>query len=85
MHCWNCGNIPKRNRKQFLEYLNHKDERIRAYACQIETAGAWAVAERRLDRDLEEQMSELIVKEYLVFADIDHSPALDSYNDEIPF
>ena len=81
---WN-GHIPRRNREQFRNYLNHKDERIRAYACQIETAGAWAVAERRLDRDLEEFLSELAAEEGIAALDIDLSPALDSYDDEIPF
>src|SRR5208283_1175023 len=81
---WN-GHIPRRNRAQFRKYLDHKDERIRAYACQIETACAWAVAERRLDRDLEELLSELATEEDLVLLDIDPSPALDSYDDEIPF
>ena len=64
------GHIPKRNREQFLKYLNHKDERIRAYAYRIETVHARAVAERRLDRDLEEVMSKLVVEEEdLVLAD----------------
>ena len=79
------GHIPRRNREQFRKYLNHKDERIRAHACQIEIAGAWAVAERRLDRDLEELLSELAAEECLVLLDIDPSPTLDSYDDEIPF
>ena len=36
---WN-GHIPRRNREQFRKYLNHKDERIRAYARQIEATDA---------------------------------------------
>ena len=81
---WN-GHISRRNREQFRKYLNHKDERIRAYACQIETAGAWAVAERRLDRDLEDFLSELAAEEGIVALDIAPSPTLDSYDDEIAF
>ena len=81
---WN-GHIPRRNREQFRKYLNHKDERIRAYACRIVSAEAWAVAERRLDRDLEEFLSELAAEEGIVALDIDPVPTLDSYDDEIPF
>jgi hypothetical protein len=46
---WN-GRIPRRNREYFCKYLNHKDERIRAYACQIETADAWALKGNALYR-----------------------------------
>lgn len=81
---WN-GYIPRRNREQFRKYLNHEDERIRAYAYRIETAGAWAAAERRLDRDLEEFLSELAAEEGIATLDIDPSPTLDFYDDEIPF
>jgi hypothetical protein len=78
---WN-GRIPRRNREQFRKYLHHKDERVRAYACRIETAGAWAVAERRLDRDVEDLLSELATEEGIVPLDVDPSPALDnSYDD----
>ena len=80
---WN-GHIPRRNREQFRKYLNHKDERIRAYACRIETAEAWAVAERRLDQDLEEFLSELAAEEDIVALDIDPVATLDSYDDELP-
>ncbi len=79
------GHIRRRNREQFHKYLNHEDERIRAYARQIEAAEAWAVAERRLDQDLEEFLSELAAEEGIVPLDIDAAPTLDSYDDELPF
>jgi len=80
------GRIPRRNREQFRKYLNHKDERVRAYACRIETADAWAVAERRPDRDVEDLLSELAVEEGIIPLDADPSLALDPYGDgEIPF
>jgi len=81
---WN-GHVSRRNHEQFRKYLDHQDERIRAYACQIETAWAWAVAEQRLDRDLEASLGELAAEEDLVLLDLEPSPALDSYDDEIPF
>jgi hypothetical protein len=37
--------IPQRNREQFRKYLNHKDERIRAYARQMEAADTLERAE----------------------------------------
>ena len=79
------GHIPKRNREQFLKYLNHKDEQIRDYAYRIETTHAWAVAEQRLDREIEEFLSELATEEGIAVLDIDHSLALDSSDNEIPF
>jgi hypothetical protein len=82
---WN-SRIPRRHREQFRKYLNHKDERVRAYACQIEAADALAVAEWRLDRDLEEFLSELAVEEGMLPLDVDPSPTFDSYDDgEMPF
>ena len=36
------GRMPRKNREQFRRYLKHKDERVRAYAQQIEAAGALA-------------------------------------------
>ena len=80
------GRIPRRNREQFRKYLNHKDERVRAYACQIETANAWPVAERRLDRDVEDLLNEQAAEEGIIPLDVDSSPVLDCHDDrEIPF
>ena len=80
------GRIPRRNREQFRKYLNHKDEQVRAYARRIETADAWAVAERRLDRDVEDLLNEQAAEEGIIPLDVDPSPVLGCHDDgEIPF
>ena len=80
------GRIPRRNREQFRKYLNHKDERVCAYACRIETADAWAVADGRLDRAVEDLLNEQAAEEGIRPLDVDPSPILDCYDDgEIPF
>ena len=53
------GRVPREKREQFKKYLNHENERVRAFATDIETAGAWARAERRLDRELEDFLVDL--------------------------
>ena len=60
---WN-GHIPRRNREQFRKYLNHEDERIRAYACRIEATDALNCAEQRLQQDLDDFLVEQAAETY---------------------
>jgi len=48
------GIIPRKKREQFRKYLEHKDERVRVYARQIEAAGALERAEQRLHREVDD-------------------------------
>jgi len=86
---WN-GHIPRRNREQFRKYLNHKDERIRAYARQIEATDALNRAEQRLQQDLDdflvEQAAETYNDEDIFPLRVDSSGDLTPEDDtEIPF
>ena len=63
----------------------HKDERVRGYGCRIGSAEARTDAERRLDRDLEEFLSERAAEEGTVALDIDLAQTLESCNGEIRF
>ena len=82
---WN-GHIPRRNREQFRKYLNHKDERIRAYACQIEATDALNRAEQRLQQDLDdflvEQAAETCNDEGIFPLNVDSSGDLTLEDDE---
>jgi len=60
------GRIPRKRRGQFEKYLHHENERVRAYALELEMADAWARAERRLDRDYEEFLDDLAAEEGMV-------------------
>jgi hypothetical protein len=48
------GIIPHKKHRQFRKYLVHEDQRIRAFACELEAADAVERAELRLQRDLDE-------------------------------
>lgn len=51
--------IPRKKRRQFNQYLIHENERVRAYALEIETADALERAELRALCDLGEVFLEL--------------------------
>ena len=53
------GIVPRKKRQQFRKYLEHENERVRAYALKIEVADAVARAETRLAYDLDELSYEL--------------------------
>jgi len=53
------GFIPRKKRQRFQRFLEHENERVRAYAEEIAAAGALACAEERLYRDLDEALMEL--------------------------
>jgi hypothetical protein len=55
--------IPRKKREQFHRYLHHTNERVRAYARQIEAADALERAERRLHCDLDEALQEASAEE----------------------
>jgi hypothetical protein len=60
------GRIPRENSAQFTKYLNHANKRVRAFATELETADAWARAERRLYRDLEDVLDDLAAGQGIV-------------------
>lgn len=55
--------IPRKKRPLLNEWLAHKNERVRAYALELEIADAWARAEQRLYRDLDEVLEGLTLEE----------------------
>lgn len=63
------GRIPRKRRGQFEKYLHHENERVRAYAIELEKADACARAERRLYRDLEDFLGELAAEGGVVRAE----------------
>lgn len=80
------GRVPRKNREQFKKYLNHKNERVRACAMEIETASDWARAERRLDRDLEDFLDDLAAGQGIVLMETDILVGYDHADgEEIPF
>lgn len=80
------GIIPRKRREQFEKYLHHENERVRAYALELEMADAWARAERRLYRDLEDFLGELAAEGNLVRAEMGLPCEYDSADGrEIPF
>ena len=79
------GIIPRRKRQQFRKYLAHENERVRAYAQQLEANDALARAEQRRYRELGEPPSEL-PDEASFPAEIDSFPELAAADDsDIPF
>jgi hypothetical protein len=79
------GRIARRNLEQFRKYLHHKDERVRAYAQQIEAADALARAEQQHHRDVAELPDEP-TEEYIFPLNMDSSPNPSPDDDtEIPF
>ncbi len=84
------GIIPRKKRVQFRKYLEHEDERVRAYAREIEAGDALERAELRLQQDLDDLYVELAVESCCdddVFPlPVDGSPDLNPKDDtEIPF
>ena len=80
------GIIPRKKREQFRKYLEHKDERVRVYARQIEAADALNPAEQRFHRDVDELPGELVADEDIFPLKAGSSPELNSEDDtEIPF
>ena len=71
------GAIPRRKREQFRKYLEHENERVRAFAQEIAGADAVARAELRLDCELDELFSEL-AEEGIFLVDIDTSSLMTS-------
>ena len=79
------GFIPRKKRVQFRKYLEHEDERVRAYARQIEAADALAREEQRLHRDLDELLGGLEAEEDGVPLGEDSSTSSLEDDTEIPF
>ena len=80
------GRVPRENREQFKKYLNHDKERVRAFATELETTDAWARAERRLDRELEDFLDNLAVGQGIVRLETDILGECDHIDgEEIPF
>jgi hypothetical protein len=80
------GRVPHENRRQFKKYLNHENERIREFAMEIETADAWARAERRLDRALEDFLNDFAAEQGIVPLEMDILSEYDHYDgEEMPF
>jgi hypothetical protein len=80
------GRVPRENREHFKKYLNHENERVRAFATEIETADAWARAERRLDRDLADFLDDLAAGQGIVLLETDILVGCDHADgEEIPF
>jgi hypothetical protein len=80
------GRVPRKNRGQFEKYLHHENERVRAYAHQLEAADAMERAEQRLQQDLEELLGELAAEVDIFPLTVDSSRDLNNEDDtEIPF
>ncbi len=79
------GYIPRKKRVQFRKYLEHEDERVRAYARQLEAADALAREEQRLHQDLDELLGGLEAEEDVVLPGGDSSTSSLEDDSEIPF
>jgi hypothetical protein len=84
------GIVPRKKRERFRKYLEHEDERVRAYARQIEVADALERAEQRFRQDLDdlqvEQAAEAYKDEDVFPLRVETSPDLSLEDDtEIPF
>ena len=79
------GFIPRKKRMQFRKYLEHEDERVRAYARQLEAADALAREQQRLHQDLDESLGGLEAEEDVVPLGEDSSTSSLEDNSEIPF
>ena len=79
------GFIPRKKRVQFRKYLEHEDERVRAYARQLEAADALAREEQRLHQDLDESLGGLEAEEDVVLPGGDSSTSSLEDDTEIPF
>lgn len=71
------GLIPREKRGEFKRYLNHKDERVRTCALELEMADAWTLAERRLYRELEDFLGDMAGEEGFVPLETDHRVECD--------
>lgn len=58
------GIIPRKKRQQFRKYLEHEDDRVRAYAHELEATDAQTCAEQRCQEDLDELSRESAEEEY---------------------
>lgn len=79
------GFIPRKKRVQFRKYLEHEEERVRAYARQLEAADALAREEQRLHQDLDESPGGLEAEEDVVPLGEDSSTSSLEDDSEIPF
>ena len=80
------GRVPGENRGHFKKYLNHENERVRAFATEIETIDAWERAERRLDREVEDFLDDLAAEQGIVPLEMDiHVECDHADRQEIPF
>jgi hypothetical protein len=43
------GRVPRENRKQFKKYLNHENERVRAFATELESTRSRPIVPRKDD------------------------------------
>lgn len=80
------GFLRRKGRAEFRKYLNHDNERVRAYARQLEIADAANRAEDRVECELYEVLSELGAEGYQ--APLGEEPSSDvSFDDDwdIPF
>jgi hypothetical protein len=78
------GVVPRKKRQQFQKYLEHENERVRAYALEIEAAGAVARAEERLACELDELSYELAEEGVYLVEVGDPSECDPEYVEEVP-
>jgi hypothetical protein len=74
------GIIPRKKRQQFHKYSGHADERVRAYARQLEAVDALARAEEQSHRDWDELPSQPAEEDILPL-ETDSSPELNAEDD----
>jgi len=80
------GIIPRKKRQQFQKFLEHEDERVRAYAQQLEAEDALERAELQHLRDLDDLTLERPAEESMDAPEADVPPDLAPGDDsEIPF
>jgi hypothetical protein len=68
-----------------LRYLEHEDERVRAYARRIESANALARAELWLVQVMEELSEQLLAEEYVFSPVLASLSAFDGNDEDQPF
>jgi hypothetical protein len=80
------GRIRRKKRAEFGKYLGHENERVRAYAHQLEAADALDRAEERLYAEVDELLLELAAEEDLFPLNVDSLPDCSDDDDtQIPF
>jgi hypothetical protein len=80
------GLIPRKKQEQFRKYLEHENERVRAYAREIEAADARAREEQRLHRDADELLGGWEAEEDVLPLERDSSSTSGLEDDmDIPF